>query len=99
MTLISPTLAATPALVAIAIFAGRIVAAIAREVRITTVVWLALRSTRPEERAEIIRALTGKPQHGSANANAAQQLPAAGPTRRQTKMPTELRMQTKNRGR
>jgi hypothetical protein len=35
------------------------VAPLAREARLITVVWLALRGTRPDERADIIRALTG----------------------------------------
>jgi hypothetical protein len=59
MTLSPPTLAMIPALVALTIAAGRIVAPLAREARLITVVWLALRGTRPGQRAEIIRALTG----------------------------------------
>jgi hypothetical protein len=60
MTLILPTLATIPVLAALTVAAGRIVAPLAREARLITVVWLALRGTRPNQRAEIIRALTGR---------------------------------------
>jgi len=59
MTLTSLTLSAIPVFVALVVAAGRIVASLAREARLITVVWLALRGTRPDERTEIIRALTG----------------------------------------
>jgi len=75
MTLISPTLAAIPALVTLAIAAGRVVVPLAREVRLVTVAWLALRRTRPDERAEIIRALMGEPQQGLVNDKSARRPP------------------------
>jgi hypothetical protein len=48
-------------LVTLTVAAVRIVAPLAREARLITIVWLALRGTRPGQRAEIIRALTGRP--------------------------------------
>jgi hypothetical protein len=67
MTFIPPALATIPVLVALAVAAGRIVAPLAREARLITVVWLALRGTRPDQRAEIIRALRGR--QGPVNGN------------------------------
>lgn len=62
MTLIQSTLAAVPELVILTITAGRIVAAVAREATTIIVTRLALRDTRPDERADIIRALLGSSQ-------------------------------------
>lgn len=87
MTMIPPTLVALPALVTLAVAAGRIVAPLAREVRVITVVWLALRGTRPDDRTEIIRALTGGPQQSLVN-DSARQLPAGGGARRQSRVST-----------
>jgi hypothetical protein len=61
MSLISPGLTAIPAIVAIAAVFGRMLAPLAREVRLTMVAWLALRGTQPDERPEILRALAGAP--------------------------------------
>jgi hypothetical protein len=86
MTLITLTLATLPALVTLAVTAGRIVASLAREARIITVLWLALRGTRPDERAEIIRALAERSQRGLGNNDSASRLAAAG-TRRRERVP------------
>lgn len=59
MVLIPSALAALPLLVALTVAAGRTVASLAREARLMTVAWLALRGTRPDQRAEIVHALTG----------------------------------------
>ena len=75
MTLIPPMLAAIPALVTLAVAAGRVMVPLAREARLVAVVWLALRRTRPDERAEIIRALLGEPQHGLVNDKSARRPP------------------------
>ena len=83
MTLITLTLATLPALVTLAVTAGRIVASLAREARIITVLWLALRGTRPDERAEIIRALAERSQRGLGNNDSASRLAAAGTRRRE----------------
>ena len=61
MGLICPSLAAIPAFVAIAAVIGRMVASLAREARLTAVVWLALRGTQPSERPEILKALGAGP--------------------------------------
>jgi hypothetical protein len=60
MTVILPTVAAVPVIVALTVAAGRIVAPLAREARLITVAWLALRDTRPDQRAEIVRALSDR---------------------------------------
>jgi hypothetical protein len=89
MTLIPPTLALIPALVTLAVAFGRIVAPLAREARLATTVWLALRGTQPSERAEIIRALTGDAQEDLAGDGSASQ-PAAAQARRATERDKKL---------
>lgn len=54
------TLASLPAFAGAAVLAARLITGLARELRLTVAVWLALRGTRPEQRPEIIRALTGE---------------------------------------
>ena len=81
MTLIPPTLAALPALVTLAITAGRFMSSLAREARIITVVWLALRGTQPSQRAEIIRAFASQQRQGVLNHDSTKRL-ADAETRR-----------------
>jgi hypothetical protein len=57
MTLILPGPVAIPVVVALAFTAGRILGRLAREARLITIAWLALRGTKPDERPEILRAL------------------------------------------
>lgn len=59
MDLISEHLAEVPVVVTAAAVLGRALAQLAREVRLALLNWLALRGTRPDERSEIIQALTG----------------------------------------
>jgi hypothetical protein len=72
MTLSPPTLAALPALVTLAVAAGRLVVPLAREARLIAVVWLACAAPNRVS-AEIIRAFTGGPQQGLANGDPAKQ--------------------------
>jgi hypothetical protein len=58
MTLLSPGLVAV---LAVAAVLGRVLAPLAREIRLALVTWLALRGTRPPERPEILNALMGVP--------------------------------------
>jgi hypothetical protein len=58
MTMIPSVLGVIPAVLALTVAAGRVVAPLAREARRFAVMWLALRGTQPSERAEIIRAFT-----------------------------------------
>ena len=87
MTVIPSALAAIPALVTLTVVAGRIVGPLAREARFIVVVWLALRGTRPDERADIIRALTGAPQQALMNEDSARRLPAANVARPRRRVP------------
>ena len=50
---------AIPTLVAAVGMAGRMLAPLAREARLSILSWLALRGTQPDQRPEIIRALAG----------------------------------------
>lgn len=75
MVSIPPTLGTIPLLVALSVAAGHILAPLAREARLITVAWLALRGTQPDQRADIIEALTGR--ESSANGKSAKLAPDA----------------------
>ena len=57
-----PSLAAVPAVVLAAAVLGRMLASLAREMRLTFVAWLALRGTSPGERSQILQALAAIPR-------------------------------------
>ena len=62
-----PGLGKVLALLTLAGICGRMLAPLAREVRLAILVWLALRGTQPDLRPEILRALPGAAQkiHGT----------------------------------
>ena len=79
MDLTSTGLAAFPATVVAAAVLGRMLAPLAREVRLIVVGWLALRGTQPNERPEILRALAAVPyQAGQATISKVDSIKVAG---------------------
>jgi hypothetical protein len=64
MGLISHGLTTIPAIVAVAAIFSRMLALVAREVRLIIVARLALQGSQPYERPDILRALAAAPQDG-----------------------------------